>query len=62
MELPRAQWGKSTYNAGDVGFDLWVGEDSLEEGTAIHPNILVWRVHGQRSLCLQSIECKESQT
>ena len=25
-------------------------EDTLEEGVATHSHILVWRIHGQRSL------------
>ena len=32
-------------------------EDPLEKGMATHPNILVWRIYGQRSLAgLQSVE------
>ena len=37
-------------NAGDMRRDPWVGEDTLEEGIATHSSILVWRIHGQRSL------------
>ena len=36
--------------AGDMRHDPWVGEDTLEEGVATHSSILVWRIHGQRSL------------
>ena len=45
-----AQWGKkSTCSAGDTEFDPWAG-NPLEEGIAIHSNILTWRIPWKRSL------------
>ena len=36
-------------------------KDPLEKGMATHSSILVWRIHGQRSLALYSPwGCKES--
>ena len=32
------------------GFSPWVGKIPLEKGMAIHPSILAWKFHGQRSL------------
>ena len=42
--------------AGDMRdiFDPWVGKIPWEDGKATHSNILVWRIHGQRSLEDQS--------
>ena len=44
------------------GLDSRVGEDHLEEGIAIHSNILVWRFHGQRSLVDYSPGVTQSRT
>ena len=50
---------ESVCNAGDPG--LIPGEDPLEKGMATHFGILVWRIHGQRSLLGYSTwGCKES--
>ena len=51
-------------NAGDVETRVWsLGwEDPLEEGIAIHSNILVWRFHGQRSLVDYSPGVTQSRT
>ena len=40
--------------------DPWVEEDTLEESMANHASILVWRIHGQRSMVGYS--CKELDT
>ena len=37
-------------------------EDALEEGMATHSSILVWRIHGQRSLGLKSIGSQRDTT
>ena len=43
--LPGGSDGKeSTCNAGDLGFDPWVGKISLEKEMAIHSSILAWEI------------------
>ena len=45
--FPGGASGKNTpLNAGDTRdrFDLWGGEDPLEEGMATHSRILAWRI------------------
>ena len=50
LGIPGGSDGReSACNAGDPGFNLWGGEDPLEEEMATHFNIL-GEFHGQRSL------------
>ena len=45
LGIPGGSDGReSACNAGDPGFNLWGGEDPLEEEMATHFNILAWRI------------------
>ena len=45
MELPCWLNGKeSACNAGDVGFDPWVGKIPLEKEMATHSRTLAWEI------------------
>ena len=51
MGFPGGSAGKkSTCNAGGTRVQSPDWEDPLEEGMAIHSNILAWKISGQRSL------------
>ena len=47
-----AQTIKLASSAGDLGLTLASG---MRMGMATHSSILAWRIHGQRSLALQSM-------
>ena len=60
MGFPGGSDSKKSGNSGDGVWSLG-GEDPLEKEMATHPNILAWRIHGERSLVGYSPwGCKES--